>query len=113
MELSKKFLSNLKNRLLQNEAIERYKGRDGVKNLAIDIGDSLELLEAKEAKYVIEKSYQELVHDVYGDQEMDEKSWKLWIVEGMGNVHKSLQQQVMKNTSVSAQKAKNEIYLDR
>ena len=99
MELPKKLLENLKIRLEEhsNNQFSKYNDKKGSMHLAKDIGEALELLEEDESRYIIEHSYD----IVCSDKSISEKEWKKWIIKGMGEHHKSLQQEIIKELNTN------------
>lgn len=111
MELPRRFLNNLKKRIEANREgdLSKYTGEDGVRLLANDVGDALELLDEKEARYVINNSYDAICYDT----SINEKEWKRWIVDGMGEHHKKLQEETLKQDVAISKKTKGKTEIER
>lgn len=97
MDLPKRMLDNLKYNLMVSDDAYQYEGEEGVRKLARDIGDSLELFDSVRAKFVFEHSYDYIVSDVYHDVEITHDEWKKNILLGLGNNHLDLQTSYMSN----------------
>lgn len=92
MELPQRFMENLQKKLIYSEekGFSKYHTKDGKRKLAVDLGDSLELLDSVQADYVIENSYQQVYQQVYFGEVLNDSEWKGFVLEGIKSHHLDL-----------------------
>ncbi len=109
MELPEKFLNNLASHIYMLE----FEHADDAKKLAKGIGDSLELFGKEESRYIIEHSYEALFRNYNKHIEASESLWNEWVVIGMGDHHKDLQEELSDLTANKVNNKLNNKHLER
>lgn len=94
--LPKLYLEKLSEQLVYDgDGFNKYFEKDGAVELAKDLGDSLDLIDSKQAKDVIERSYNDLYKKVYSQSDLSDEEWKGFVVEGLSDQHINLKNEYM------------------
>jgi len=81
--LPRRYLESVKDHIVEGNAVEfhKYNGYEGAKRLAKDLGETLNLLEDREALYVINHSYNELFKNVYDEEiSLNHMEWMYFMI---------------------------------